>query len=163
MTFKDYTGSANDITDSWPDYSDENFNGGGAFGVVDLVLSISGGVAITAVVAFLALSYRYRWLIRMKYVQWRRRHERRDQADLRYDAFVSYAASDRKWIENDLAPNLEPQFKLCIQERDFELGQTIVDNVMQVRLKVAKLTERCLCNNILLCSAWKTAKPVSLF
>ncbi|KAM9308467.1 uncharacterized protein PAF06_012675 [Gastrophryne carolinensis] len=51
-----------------------------------------------------------------------------------YDVFVSYNSQDEPWVLQELFPNLEqngpPYFKVCIHNRDFEIGRDIVDNIM---------------------------------
>ncbi|CAH1794127.1 unnamed protein product [Owenia fusiformis] len=46
-----------------------------------------------------------------------------------YDVFVGYVTQDVMWIRNVLIPLLEPKYKLCIHNRDFEVGKPIVDNI----------------------------------
>ncbi|XP_036410793.1 toll-like receptor 13 [Megalops cyprinoides] len=51
----------------------------------------------------------------------------------RYDVFVSYCGKDERWVFEELLPNLEergpPFLRLCLHNRDFQLGQDIVDNI----------------------------------
>ena len=49
----------------------------------------------------------------------------------KYDVFVSYAAENLQWIQTELLPVLEDQWglRLCVHQRDFELGKHIVDNI----------------------------------
>nr|UZC48665.1 toll-like receptor 13 isoform X2 [Aquarana catesbeiana] len=51
-----------------------------------------------------------------------------------YDAFVSYNTNDELWVTEQLLLNLEqkgpPFFKVCIHNRDFEVGRDIVENIM---------------------------------
>ncbi|KAM4030662.1 uncharacterized protein ACNLHF_018315 [Anomaloglossus baeobatrachus] len=60
------------------------------------------------------------------------RHRKRDHYD--YDVFVSYNANDEQWVTEQLLPNLEqngpPFFKVCIHNRDFEIGRDIVENIV---------------------------------
>ncbi|KAM4034431.1 uncharacterized protein ACNLHF_021052 [Anomaloglossus baeobatrachus] len=60
------------------------------------------------------------------------RHRKRDHYD--YDVFVSYNAHDEQWVTEQLLPNLEqngpPFFKVCIRNRDFEIGRDIVENIV---------------------------------
>ncbi|CAH2322101.1 toll-like receptor 13 [Pelobates cultripes] len=52
----------------------------------------------------------------------------------RYDAFVSYNTHDEQWITEHLLPNLEqngpPFLRVCIHNRDFEIGRDIVENIV---------------------------------
>ncbi|KAM5171913.1 toll-like receptor 12 [Mantella aurantiaca] len=51
-----------------------------------------------------------------------------------YDAFVSYSTHDELWVNEKLLPSLEqngpPFFRVCIHNRDFEVGKDIVENIM---------------------------------
>ncbi|XP_035279178.1 toll-like receptor 12 [Anguilla anguilla] len=51
----------------------------------------------------------------------------------RFDAFVSYCGKDERWVFEELLPNLEergpPFLRLCLHNRDFQLGKDIVDNI----------------------------------
>ncbi|KAL9903998.1 toll-like receptor 9 isoform 1-T1 [Glossina fuscipes fuscipes] len=49
-----------------------------------------------------------------------------------YDLFISYCQSDRNWILEELLPNIEDtnEISLCLHERDFQIGVTILDNIM---------------------------------
>ncbi|KAL4236267.1 hypothetical protein ACF0H5_004654 [Mactra antiquata] len=50
-----------------------------------------------------------------------------------YDAFVSYHHDDSDWVIDKLLPTLETEYgyKLCIHERDFDIGAYINDNIVQ--------------------------------
>ncbi|XP_043933162.1 toll-like receptor 12 [Protopterus annectens] len=52
----------------------------------------------------------------------------------KYDVFISYSQKDECWVFKELLPNLEqkgPSFlKLCLHNRDFEVGKDIVDNIV---------------------------------
>ncbi|XP_078507018.1 toll-like receptor 12 [Lissotriton helveticus] len=76
---------------------------------------------------FLSLMYIfYAWLNRI-------RGRKGKPVKYEFDAFVSYSSSDQGWILQHLIPNLEekgpPFFKLCLHNRDFEVGKDIVDNI----------------------------------
>ncbi|PVD20663.1 hypothetical protein C0Q70_18821 [Pomacea canaliculata] len=54
-----------------------------------------------------------------------------------YDAFVAYAHEDSEWVLKELCHRLEnsstpsrPACKLCIHQRDFVVGKTIIDNII---------------------------------
>ncbi|KAM9308464.1 LOW QUALITY PROTEIN: toll-like receptor 12 [Gastrophryne carolinensis] len=61
-------------------------------------------------------------------------HRQQDKGQYDYDAFVSYNTHDEPWVLHKFLPYLElngpPFFKLCIHNRDFEIGKYIVDNIM---------------------------------
>ena len=51
--------------------------------------------------------------------------------DKKYDAFVSYHSVDWPWVCDNLMTELEDEhgFKLCVHERNFDLGVPIRDNI----------------------------------
>ncbi|XP_061396248.1 toll-like receptor 2 [Musca vetustissima] len=53
-------------------------------------------------------------------------------ANMIYDIFISYCQSDREWVLNELMPNVEENddIKICLHERDFQIGVTILDNII---------------------------------
>ncbi|XP_049808990.1 toll-like receptor 2 [Schistocerca nitens] len=56
-----------------------------------------------------------------------------DDHNFKYDAFVSYSASDREWVLYRLLPGLErapERFRLCLHERDFAPGTFITINIV---------------------------------
>ncbi|XP_046542768.1 toll-like receptor 3 [Haliotis rubra] len=80
-----------------------------------------------------AVIYRYRWHIRyfIYMVRYSQRQEV-DTVDYEYDAFVAYSSPDRPWVIKTLLPVLEGKesLKLCVHDRDFEVGKLIVDNIV---------------------------------
>lgn len=49
-----------------------------------------------------------------------------------YDAFVSYNSHDETWVYEtlrDTLENCEPPYRLCLHERDFEIGASIQENI----------------------------------
>ncbi|XP_039281793.1 toll-like receptor 4 isoform X2 [Nilaparvata lugens] len=52
--------------------------------------------------------------------------------DYRYDVFVSYAGIDRDWVIDRLVPNLETEsgIRICLHERDFQIGVGIMENIV---------------------------------
>ncbi|KAM4703083.1 toll-like receptor 12 [Rhinophrynus dorsalis] len=73
-----------------------------------------------------------------------------------YDAFVSYCSMDQDWVIQYLIPNLEekgsPSFKLCLHNRDFQVGKDILDNIMDSIYKSRKTI--CLISYNYLQSEW---------
>ena len=49
-----------------------------------------------------------------------------------YDAFISYAHEDHHWVGQDLVHQLEVEygFKCCFHERDFQIGVTVIQNIV---------------------------------
>ncbi|XP_049772228.1 toll-like receptor 2 [Schistocerca cancellata] len=105
-----------------------------------LGLSLAGAAALgTAAVA--AACYRYRFevaygahLLRMRMRASRSRRRGKDVSGnpFEFDAFILYSSNDRPWVVGTLVPLLEngPQrYRLCLHERDFQLGTVIVQNI----------------------------------
>ena len=60
--------------------------------------------------------------------------------DFEFDAFVVHCDEDQEWVHNNFVHNIENKgFKLCIHERDFDIGQTITDNVAKYLEKSSKV------------------------
>ncbi|KAL7886702.1 hypothetical protein AOLI_G00044230 [Acnodon oligacanthus] len=57
------------------------------------------------------------------------------EEEMKYDAFVSFSSHDEAWVFGELAPRLEeqghPRLRLCLHNRDFEVGKGIVDNIAE--------------------------------
>uniref|UniRef100_A0A8C5MW29 TIR domain-containing protein n=1 Tax=Leptobrachium leishanense TaxID=445787 RepID=A0A8C5MW29_9ANUR len=57
-----------------------------------------------------------------------------DKGNFQYDVFVSYNTHDEQWITEMLLPNLEekgpPLLRVCIHNRDFEIGKDILNNIV---------------------------------
>ncbi|XP_074837468.1 uncharacterized protein LOC142003968 [Carettochelys insculpta] len=61
------------------------------------------------------------------------RWRRQDGEHFQYDAFISYNSADEWWVLEQLVPSLESSqglFRLCLHHRDFEVGKSIVDNIV---------------------------------
>ncbi|XP_071987024.1 toll-like receptor 12 [Engystomops pustulosus] len=62
------------------------------------------------------------------------RNRHRERGHYEYDAFVSYNTYIEQWVTEQLLLNLEengpPFFKVCIHNRDFEVGRDIIENIM---------------------------------
>ena len=93
--------------------------------------------SLILIIIILALIYKYRGEIKVfLYIHFKwhpfSRSEKSD-VDFKYDAFVSYAGDDYKWVVYQLVNRLEghvPRFKLCLHDRDFEVGAPIHQNIM---------------------------------
>jgi hypothetical protein len=50
-----------------------------------------------------------------------------------FDAFVSYASENARFVKNDLVPQLEDRrrLQLLVHDRDFRAGEFVNDNIMQ--------------------------------
>ncbi|KAG8223015.1 hypothetical protein J437_LFUL000723 [Ladona fulva] len=52
-------------------------------------------------------------------------------SDKLFDAFVSYSSKDEAFVAQELAPALEPNYKLCLHYRDFPVGSYISETIVQ--------------------------------
>uniref|UniRef100_UPI003AAE7AF3 toll-like receptor 12 n=1 Tax=Centroberyx gerrardi TaxID=166262 RepID=UPI003AAE7AF3 len=127
---------------------------------VDFLLYISTAIA-SSVLLCSSLGYRFlRWPFLILFFRargwverrlgrgwWRKRRAGRrggegieeeellEGEEVRYDAFVSFSSRDEAWVLGEMAPRLElegePQLRLCLHHRDFEVGKGIVDNIAE--------------------------------
>ena len=101
-----------------------------------IVVSVSVFVVIVTVVVFIIVKCQtniknYLYLLRVN------RHIKNgyfpfDNAnDFEYHAFVVYCDADRLWVHREFVRRLENDagIKLCIHQRDFDVGQTISGNI----------------------------------
>ncbi len=60
------------------------------------------------------------------------RHKPRVVNKFVYDAFISYSSTDEAWVLHQLVEKLEKEenFRLCLHERDFQIGRPIADNIV---------------------------------
>ncbi|KAL1790390.1 toll-like receptor 1 [Sigmodon hispidus] len=94
-------------------------------------------LAFTAIMTFLCFYFDLPWYLRML-CQWTRtRHRARNipieelQRNLQFHAFVSYSEHDSAWVKNELLPNLEKDgIQVCLHERNFVPGKSIVENII---------------------------------
>ena len=117
-----------------------------------LAMIVTGSLfGITVLGIFLSVFlYRHRWDIRyflLKLSQKGKVYQKLVDLskDYVYDAFVAYDKNDRNWVVKELIPNLETSgeqqgdenpdairepMRLCIHERDFQLGNWIEENIV---------------------------------
>lgn len=48
---------------------------------------------------------------------------------------MSYSGLDQEWVQDCLVQNLEPGYKLCLHERDFDVGRSITENIVNFMSK----------------------------
>ncbi|XP_048220410.1 toll-like receptor 6 [Perognathus longimembris pacificus] len=94
-------------------------------------------LVLTATVTFLCLYLDLPWYLRMvcQWTQTRRRARNVPleelQGTLQYHAFISYSEQDSAWVKNELVPHLEKEnIRLCLHERNFVPGKSIVENII---------------------------------
>ncbi|XP_076071675.1 toll-like receptor 4 [Mytilus galloprovincialis] len=98
-----------------------------------VVLSVILIITFIAVVCTL-LVYRFRWKLRYLYYVMKGAygyHRLETEDHYQFDAFVSYADSDRHFPKDEMVDYLERQrnFRLCIHHRDFIAGCGIAENI----------------------------------
>ncbi|XP_005074439.1 toll-like receptor 1 [Mesocricetus auratus] len=94
-------------------------------------------LVLAAFVAFLCYCLDLPWYLRMvcQWTQTRRRARNIPveelQRDLQFHAFVSYSEHDSAWVKSELLPNLEKDgIRVCLHERNFIPGKSIVENII---------------------------------
>ena len=101
-------------------------------------VGVGSGILFSIVVTSIIIGiYRKRWWIRYHYFiakkMWlHHRKQEEEMREFRYDAFVSYNRHDKDWVDEILQPKLEDEnsIRLCLHERDFELGGEIMEQVI---------------------------------
>ena len=90
-------------------------------------------VTVTSLCIYLDLP----WYLRMvcQWTQTRRRARNIPleelQRNLQFHAFISYSGHDSFWVKNELLPNLEKEgMQICLHERNFVPGKSIVENII---------------------------------
>lgn len=98
------------------------------------------------VIIFIIVCYYYRWNLRywlflaQKEISRRRKGNRSLQlpksitnTSFQYDAFVSYSNEDQTFVTKlvDVLENSTPLLKLCVYERDFQIGTVISESVVK--------------------------------
>ncbi|KAJ8302216.1 hypothetical protein KUTeg_021203 [Tegillarca granosa] len=103
-----------------------------------LIAGASSAIFVSIVFIIVGIVYRYRWKLRYLYYMTKSKYRgytsirTPDQdGEYEFDAFVSYADSDRKFVLEDVINNLEKEggCRLCIHHRDFTPGLDIADNI----------------------------------
>lgn len=105
-----------------------------------ILLTVTIGATLlllAAIGTFLCLYFDLPWYLRML-CQWTQtRHRARNipleelQRNLQFHAFVSYSGHDSAWVKSELLPNLEKDdIRVCLHERNFVPGKSIVENII---------------------------------
>ena len=127
-SFKNFSTFGNEISDGWANisYSDSK----------NLItqLSISFFVAFIVTLTLSVIVYKNRWYIRYHYECYKQKKLGVNRSEpFLYDAFISYSNADEDWVNTRLVEFLEntsPGLKLCLHQRDFVIGQTIMENIV---------------------------------
>ena len=122
-----------------------------------LVISAVGCIIVLLTVILLCILYRYRWKLRYlyymtksKYRGYKAIHGSDTPDDYRYDAFISYAAEELRFVKNELVPELENErdLVLSVHQRDFMAGNPIAENIVDAVTNSCK-TVLIITNNFL--------------
>ncbi len=102
--------------------------------------------AIYAIITISTLSYRFRFYFRYQILvlRMKRLHLENilDEREWDFHAFVSCERHDAIWIKRSLLPNIENDntgIRLCIAQRDFIVGSSIIDNIVQCTSRSRKV------------------------
>ena len=101
-------------------------------------VGVASGIVLSSIIASLIIwVYRKRWWIRYHYFiarqMWINRGKQDEQGrEFRYDLFVAHSSCNQGWVDEVLQPKLEDEngIKLCLHQRDFELGGHITDLII---------------------------------
>ncbi|XP_045208462.2 toll-like receptor 4 [Mercenaria mercenaria] len=105
-----------------------------------LIILACSGLFLFLIVITGGIIYRYRWDLRYFYYSIKLRMNghtllinQNDERAYKYDAFVSYASENARFVKNDVVPELEDtrQLQLLVHDRDFRAGEFVNDNIMQ--------------------------------
>ncbi|XP_037385531.1 toll-like receptor 6 [Talpa occidentalis] len=103
-----------------------------------LIVTIVVTVLVLAItVTTLCVYFDVPWYLRMvcQWTQTRRRARNIPleelQRTVQFHAFISYSDHDSAWVKNELLPNLEKEdIRVCLHERNFIPGKSIVENII---------------------------------
>ena len=121
-----------------------NFHRAGHLSIFDCLsknvyigVGVGSGILFSIMVTSMIIGiYRKCWWIRYHYFiarnMWHHHKKQEEMREFRYDAFVSYNRHDKDWVDEVLQPKLEDEnrIRLCLHERDFELGGEIMEQVI---------------------------------
>ncbi|XP_060074967.1 toll-like receptor 4 [Ylistrum balloti] len=107
-----------------------------------LQFSISAISLLVFVIVLAVVCHKFRW--RILYYFYRNckiKPGLEDTTSYSFDLFVAYTAADSPWIWQQLRPKLELQhnIQLCLHERDFEIGESISQNIVNCLQKSKRI------------------------
>uniref|UniRef100_A0A4W3JW36 Toll-like receptor 2 n=1 Tax=Callorhinchus milii TaxID=7868 RepID=A0A4W3JW36_CALMI len=90
---------------------------------------------VVALCVILCIKYKVTWYIHTLWlwVNAKRHPDDLMEGNFEYHAFISYSERDSDWVKNKMLPQLEtnnPPFHICIHERDFRPGKSIIANII---------------------------------
>ncbi|XP_045212234.2 toll-like receptor 4 [Mercenaria mercenaria] len=103
-----------------------------------VIVFSSIGVSVFLSIVVGGIIYKNRWKLRylmritkIRQLGYNRLYNDPDE-DLTYDAFISYANENLRFILDKIIPRMEEQeMKLCLHDRDFLPGNNIADNILE--------------------------------
>ncbi|XP_006825331.1 toll-like receptor 4 [Saccoglossus kowalevskii] len=108
-----------------------------------IVLSVSGLLLISVLIAMGKNRWRIRYslhLVKARLLGYQPLVDG-DDDEYEYDVFLSHSSKDEEWVSKVLHPTLENppyNYKLCLDYRDFIVGETIADNIIDAVQKSRK-------------------------
>ncbi|XP_003341481.1 toll-like receptor 6 [Monodelphis domestica] len=106
--------------------------------IVLLLITIVIVVLVFVIVTtFFCVYFDLPWYLRMIF-QWARMRRRARnipldelEKEVQFHAFISYSELDSPWVKHELLPNLEQEeIRICLHERNFVPGKSIVENII---------------------------------
>ncbi|XP_021375444.1 toll-like receptor 4 [Mizuhopecten yessoensis] len=107
-----------------------------------LQFSISAISLVILAIVCATIGHTFRWrILYFFYRNCKIKPGMEDTTSYSYDLFVAYTAADSPWIWQQLRPTLELQHSipLCLHERDFEVGESISQNIVNCLQKSKKI------------------------
>ncbi|XP_033733368.1 toll-like receptor 4 [Pecten maximus] len=107
-----------------------------------LQFSISAISLLVLSLVLAVICHTFRWrILYFFYRHCKIKHGLEDATCYDFDLFVAYTAADSPWIWQQLRPKLELQqhIQLCLHERDFEVGESISQNIVNCLQKSKKI------------------------
>ncbi|XP_053388056.1 toll-like receptor 4 [Mercenaria mercenaria] len=105
-----------------------------------IIVFCSIGISVFLAIVVGGVLYRNIWKLRylmrlteIKHFRYKKLHNGPNEPEyFMYDAFISYANEDLRFILDLIIPKLEEnEMKLCLHERDFLPGNNIADNILE--------------------------------
>ncbi|XP_052793761.1 toll-like receptor 4 [Mya arenaria] len=123
---------------------------------VELIVICSISVAVFLSIVIGGVIYKTRWKLRyllfmskQRYFGYRRLEDETLIENYKYDAFISYADENIRFVRDRIIPELERRgLSLCIHQRDFLAGNDVTDNIINA-IQCSKKTITILSNGFL--------------
>ncbi|XP_052075957.1 toll-like receptor 2 [Mytilus californianus] len=106
----------------------------------DIFFAVVTSLSLSGIVFVIisSLIFRLRWHIRYWVYLYRVKKKgfsliTYEAANFEFEAYVIYCEKDLHWIRHKLLENIEKEsgIPLCIKDRDFEVGNALVDNIVE--------------------------------